>query len=229
MSGLAAIVPFRGLESGKQRLRPLFDDAQRATLTRRMLANVVQALIGSRVVAAAGVVTLDARTGQVLAGIGPDVTMVTQSTDHPGLIGGLETGLAWARAEGMTELLVVSADLPLLSGCDVRRLVARDAAVVIAPDRHLTGTNALLLRLDSLPGERPFRFKFGIESFVRHAVEAERQGVETAIALGHGTMFDLDTPDDWRELPPGVQWRLLGDEVPVIRQSDVQRECAHCL
>ena len=229
MSGLAAIVPLRGLEGGKQRLRPLFSETQRATLTRRMLAGVVRALAGSGIVGVVGVVTLDARTGTLLTPFGPNVTLVTQSPDCPGLIGGLETGLAWARGEGMTELLVVSADLPLLTGWDVRRLVARDAAVVSAPDRHLTGTNALLLRLGALPGERPFRFKFGIGSFVRHAAEAERQGVEAAIALGAGTMFDLDTPDDWRALPSAVQRRLLGEEFPIVRQPNVSRECAHCL
>jgi 2-phospho-L-lactate guanylyltransferase len=229
MNGLAAIVPFRGLEGGKQRLRPLFDERQRATLTRRMLASVIGALAGSGVVASIGVVTLDIQVELILTSFGSDVAMVTQSLETPGLIGGLESGLAWARDQGMTELLVVSADLPLLTGSDLRHLVARDAAVVIAPDRHLTGTNALLLRLDSLPGARPFRFKFGIESFARHAAEAERQGVETAIMLGAGTMFDLDTPDDWRDLPVAVQQRLLGEDSRDVVTSDLQRECAHCL
>lgn len=215
MSGLAAIVPIRGLDGGKQRLRPLFDEAERATLTRRMLAGVVRALAESGVVAALGVVTLDRRVGLVLDALGATATVVAQPDGAPGMIGGLETGLAWARGEGMSELLVMSADLPLLTGGDIRHLVARDAPVVIGPDRHLRGTNALLLRLDALPGERPFRFKFGIESFARHAAEAERQGVEFAIAMGAGTMFDLDTPDDWHDLSLAVRERLLGADAVV--------------
>lgn len=228
MSGLAAIVPFRGLAGGKQRLRPLFDDRQRATLTRRMLGDVVQALTGSGVISMVGVVTLDAHVEPLLASFGQCVRTVVQSAGEPGLIGGLETGLAWARGRGMTDLLVVSADLPLLTGRDLQRMVARDAAVVIAPDRHLAGTNALLLRLGSLPDERPFRFKFGIESYARHAAEAERQGIEIATALTAGTMFDLDTPADWRDLPLGVQERLLADHDLDVVQPYVQRENALC-
>lgn len=229
MSGLAAIVPFRGLDVGKQRLRPLFDDRQRAILTRRMLDDVVRALADSGVVSAIGVVTFDPRVAVVLARARRAVTMVAQPTHAPGLIGGLETGLGWARREGKSALLVVSADLPLLSERDLEYMVSRDAAVVIAPDRHLTGTNALLLRLDSLPGDRPFRFKFGIESYPRHVAEAEAQGIEIATALSTGTMFDLDTPDDWHDLPLSVRRRLLGADGREPVPTGVQRECAHCL
>lgn len=145
------------------------------------------------------------------------------------MLGGLETGLRWARSQGMSELLVISADLPLLTGRDLRNLVARDAAVVVAPDRHLTGTNALLLRLDSLPGERPFRFRFGIGSYTRHVAEAERQGIETTTALTRGTMFDLDTPDDWNDLPRSVQERLLGFGAPTGIRRELRQESATCL
>lgn len=229
MNGLAAIVPFRGLEGGKQRLRPLFDEEQRATLTQRMLDRVVQALTSSGVIAAVAVVTLDARLEPLLGRFGSHVVMVAQSAAQPGLIGGLEIGLGWVRDQGVTGLLVISADLPMLTGRDLQQMVARDAAVVIAPDRHLTGTNALLLRLDSLPGERPFRFKFGIESYARHVAEAESQGVEIATALATGTMFDLDTPDDWGDLPPPVRERLLGESNRGTSRLGMERECAHCL
>jgi 2-phospho-L-lactate guanylyltransferase len=229
MTGLAAIVPFRGLESGKQRLRPLFDTGQRATLARRMLRGVVEALATSGTFAAIGVVTLDPRVASVLSSFVDDVTLVEQPSAEPGMLGGLETGLRWARGVGMSELLVISADLPLLTGRDLQALTARDAAVVIGPDRHLTGTNALLLRLDSLPGEQPFRFRFGIGSYTRHVAEAERQGIETATALTRGTMFDLDTPADWHALPPTIQTRLLGHPEPVIARHDVRQENALCL
>lgn len=228
MNELAAIVPFRGLRSGKQRLRPLFDDRQRATLTRCMLRGVVAALAMSGVVTTIGVVTLDPHLPPVLASVNGDVAVVQQPATQPGMVGGLEAGLRWARAQGMSELLVISADLPLLTGPDLRQLVARDAAVVVAPDRHLTGTNALLLRLHSLPGDQPFQFRFGIGSYTRHITEAERQGIETATALTRGTMFDLDTPDDWHALPRGVQERLLGLEAPAGTRRDLRQESATC-
>lgn len=229
MSCLAAIVPFRGPQSGKQRLRPLFDTGQRATLTRCMLRGVLEALTTSGTVAAIGVVTLDPRVGSDLASFAPNVTLVEQPAAEPGMLSGLETGLRWARGVGLSELLVISADLPLLTGRDLQEIAARDAAVIVAPDRHLTGTNALLLRLDSLPGEQPFRFRFGIGSYIRHVAEAELRGIETATALTRGTMFDLDTPADWHALPRTVQARLLGGPEALIARGDVRQEKALCL
>lgn len=226
MNGLAAIVPFRGLGSGKQRLRPLFDDGQRATLTLTMLRSVVEVLAVSGVVSTVGVVTLDPRLSHVLASMNGNVAVVQQPAAQPGMLGGLEAGLQWVRAQGISELLVISADLPLLTGPDLRHLVARDAAVVVAPDRHLTGTNALLLRLHSLPGDQPFRFRFGIGSYTRHIGEAEHQGIETATALTPGTMFDLDTPRDWNQLPRDVQERLLGLDAPAGIRRNLRQESA---
>jgi 2-phospho-L-lactate guanylyltransferase len=83
----------------------------------------------------------------------------------------------------------------------VRNLLRRDAPVVLAPDRHGTGTNALMLRLGNGPDDgRDFAFHFGPGSYALHVDEAHRLGLDVATSLTAGTALDLDTPDDLRRV-----------------------------
>jgi 2-phospho-L-lactate guanylyltransferase len=102
---------------------------------------------------------------------------------------GLNAELIAARAEIAGPLLVVFADLPLLTSDDVRALLAaaERAGVAIAPDRAGEGTNAI-----ALADARSFRFAFGEGSFARHRAEAP--GAE--IVLRQGLALDVDTPGD---------------------------------
>jgi 2-phospho-L-lactate guanylyltransferase len=88
-----------------------------------------------------------------------------------------------------TRLLVIHADLPLVSVDDIAALIAGDSAgCAIAPDRHGTGTNALAL------GEPlGFDFAFGPNSFTRHRAAAKGKArVVTRLGLG----LDIDTAAD---------------------------------
>ncbi|MBE1875143.1 2-phospho-L-lactate guanylyltransferase [Myceligenerans sp. TRM 65318] len=76
------------------------------------------------------------------------------------------------------------------------------ADVVIATDRMGQGTNLLLLR----PGaEHEFRFRFGPASRAAHEAEAARLGLRAVTISSPGTAVDLDTVDDWNELPAAVR------------------------
>jgi 2-phospho-L-lactate guanylyltransferase len=88
-----------------------------------------------------------------------------------------------------TRLLVIHADLPLLSVDDIAALIAGDGAgCAIAPDRHGAGTNALALVEPS-----GFDFAFGPNSFTRHCAAAKGQArVVTRLGLG----LDIDTAAD---------------------------------
>jgi 2-phospho-L-lactate guanylyltransferase len=88
-----------------------------------------------------------------------------------------------------TRLLVVHADLPLVSVDDIAALIMGDgAACAIAPDRHGTGTNALAL-IEPLG----FDFAFGPNSFTRHCAAAKGKArVVTRPGLG----LDIDTAAD---------------------------------
>jgi len=88
-----------------------------------------------------------------------------------------------------SRLLVIHADLPLLSVDDIAALIMGDgAACAIAPDRHGAGTNAVAL-VEPLG----FDFAFGPNSFTRHCAAAKGKArVVTRLGLG----LDIDTAAD---------------------------------
>lgn len=193
---VVALVPVRGLRGGKTRLAGNLSAEARAALTARMLAGVVGAALDSGVVAAVGVVSPEEAALALAGTIDPAVVALRQDAARPGLNAALDRGRAWARERGATALLVLFGDLPLLAGGDVRRMVGSTAAVVLARDRHGTGTNGMLLRLDG--AGREFRFRFGTDSYARHVAEARRLGLALAVADAPGTAVDLDTSEDLR-------------------------------
>ncbi|RXR27003.1 2-phospho-L-lactate guanylyltransferase [Oerskovia turbata] len=142
--------------------------------------------------------------------------IVLQPASRPGLNAALDVGreivaslvadpageAACATAVRPVRLLVAHADLPALATDDVEALLAEDAPVVVATDRTRSGTNLLVLDADA-----PFTFRFGVESLEAHLAEAERRGVRAAVVQRTGTAVDLDTLDDWSELPADVRAR----------------------
>lgn len=199
MSGPASIViPIRSLTDGKTRLAPVLDPGARAALTREMLERVVRAALRSHSRAEVVVISPDPEALADVERIDGSIRTIAQDPSRPGLNPALEQAAVAVRAAGGSAVLVLPADLPLISSADIDNLLRRDAPVVIAPDRHGTGTNALMVRLDAL-GE-PFVFQFGIGSYGNHHDEAGRLGVDAMTAVSLGTSFDLDTPEDLLEL-----------------------------
>jgi 2-phospho-L-lactate guanylyltransferase len=93
------------------------------------------------------------------------------------------------RARGVSRLLVVAGDLPLLCEADLAALARHDCA--IAPDRHGIGTNALLW-----PETPPLEFHFGERSLERHAAIAKAAGFNPHIVRRNGLAHDVDLPED---------------------------------
>jgi 2-phospho-L-lactate guanylyltransferase len=90
---------------------------------------------------------------------------------------------------GATRALLVPGDCPLLSGEEVDALLDRHGGpgVVVVPDRHRTGTNALLLA----PPDA-IRPAFGPGSFERHLALAPGAAVDEV----PGLLLDVDTQED---------------------------------
>ncbi|MFL5761341.1 MAG: 2-phospho-L-lactate guanylyltransferase [Thermomicrobiales bacterium] len=198
--GLVAVVPMRSLREGKARLDGALEPAVRTALIRRMLLGVIGAINDSLAVDAVGVVSPDPAALELVLSLGPQVVPVAQSSAAPGLNPALERGRTWATERHAAGMLVLFGDLPLLSAPDIQHIVRRDAPVVISPDRHGTGTNAILLRSGDESAAAEFRFLFGPGSYQRHVEEAHRLGLEVATSITPGTAIDLDTPDDLRLL-----------------------------
>ena len=192
MKGVVAVIPIRSLTTGKLRLAGAITADDRQAMIVRMLERVVAAARGAEALDAVAVVSPDPEALALAIRLG--VEAIAQPADRPGLDAAIDLGREWALTRGATALLALFGDLPLITPDDVRNLVRRDAPVVIAPDRHDQGTNALLLRLGA--AGREFRFQYGTGSKQRHVDEAHRLHLEVATAVAMGTAFDLDTPDD---------------------------------
>lgn len=203
---LAAIVPLNSRAQVKTRLSSVLDAAGRANLSRWLAWRVISALHQAEI-AHIGVVSPD-----------DDILRwAWQSGAQPihqigsGLNDALELGRQWALRQHMEALLVVLGDLPLLTRDDVLAMAAYGAraddkpaapSVTIAPDRAGKGTNMLLLHP---PTAIPFAF--GEASLVQHSALARAAGIEPRIADLPGVAFDVDTPDDLRELFERGLWR----------------------
>jgi 2-phospho-L-lactate guanylyltransferase len=98
--------------------------------------------------------------------------------------GGMNADLARARAKVAGNVIVLSSDLPLLTGADIAALIA--AAPAAAANRHGTGTNAV-----SLPAGFVFRFMFGPGSLEQHLRQGLGRVDRAALALDVDVMDDL--------------------------------------
>ncbi len=108
-------------------------------------------------------------------------------------------GVGHALAEGFSRALLVPGDTPLLDPDELDALLDRGAGrapcVTIVPDRHGTGTNALLL--DPPDAIAP---SFGPGSFERHRQAAEAAGAEVLVDRVPSLVLDVDTGDDLSRL-----------------------------
>jgi 2-phospho-L-lactate guanylyltransferase len=195
MSGIVAVIPIRSFSDGKSRLAGFLDGESRAGLVRALFEHVLSAVQRSDAVSRVIVVSPDPAVLAAAVALDPSVATVVQPLDRPGLNAAVDLGRETAiglRASGM---LVLFGDLPVLEPDDVRSLVRRDAPLIIATDRHGSGTNALMLRLGSVAA-RDFRFAYGPNSRYVHLEEAERHGLDAVTAISAGTAIDLDTLED---------------------------------
>jgi 2-phospho-L-lactate guanylyltransferase len=106
--------------------------------------------------------------------------------------------MAAPAARGAERVLLVPGDCPGLDPAEVAALLARPAAapeVVIVPDHHGSGTNALLIAPpDALAPA------FGEGSFARHAARAAAAGARVTVAQAASLALDVDTPGDLEAL-----------------------------
>lgn len=100
--------------------------------------------------------------------------------------------LGIAAARGAARVLLVPGDCPLLDPDEIDALLhAAGSGVTIVPDRHGSGTNALVL--DPPDVMEP---SFGPGSMARHAALGRSAGAPVRVIDVPTLAFDVDTPDD---------------------------------
>lgn len=193
-------IPVRGTMPSKTRLAPLFDDEQRVSLVRSMIAHMISEMPQGIDVA---IIT---RSPDFLPAMPATMEIIEQEFAYAGLNGSLQQALLHARKYGYTEMLMLPGDLPMLARHEVDSLLLEEGRMVLVGDRDHEGTNGL--RIPTAWADR-FHFAMGPHSFAHHIQEAQRHG-EVPVSVYHrGLAHDLDTPDDWRALPDEIRQRLM--------------------
>jgi 2-phospho-L-lactate guanylyltransferase len=194
-----AILPVKSFGAAKQRLARALGAGPRRELAQAMFADVLASLRRVRGRDAIAVVTAD-RAAEAAAL--RQRVRVLRDTEQAGQSPAALIGIRHALAGGFERVLLVPGDTPLLDPGEVADLLARTPGVSIVPDRHGTGTNALVLTPpDALAPS------FGPGSRDRHVAAAEAAGVAFTVEEPPTLMLDVDTGADLAALSAALDER----------------------
>lgn len=185
-----AILPVKRFAAAKRRLAGDIDDERRVALASAMLEDTLEAIAAARSIAQTIVVSGDPRAQEIAAARAVDVLPDPSDEGH---VTAALAGIARAEVDGAECVVLLPGDCPLLDPKELDRLLTGvpSSFVAIVPDRHGTGTNALVL---SPPGA--IRPAFGEGSRERHVAAAREAGIPFAVEELPSLALDLDTPAD---------------------------------
>lgn len=189
-----AILPIKSFTDAKQRLADELAPGPRRALAEAMYSDVVTALRRSRAVQAMVIVSSDHIAQRIAGGHGADV-LEDAGVGHSEAAA---LGINYAVQRGATRLLLVPGDCPLLSPLELDELIERptpERSALIVPDRHGTGTNALLLTPPT-----SLTPAFGPDSCARHQRLASEQDTAAEVVEVPTLALDVDTAEDLEAL-----------------------------
>lgn len=188
---LWAIVPVKPLRRGKSRLAGALSEDERTELNRSLLQNTLKTLSELKELEEVLVISRDPAALTIARNYG---ARTVREDGQPELNTALKRATVVAQVYATRGVLVLPADLPLITRHDVETLIQRafnPPVIVIAPDRHEKGTNALLISPSGL-----IEYDFGENSFQRHCQRAINAGARLEIVNLPTLGLDLDLPED---------------------------------
>jgi 2-phospho-L-lactate guanylyltransferase len=188
---LWAIVPVKPLRRGKSRLAGVLNQDERAGLNQALLAHTLDTLKATPEIEQILVVSRDTAA---LALAREHGARTVQEDGAPHLNVALTRATIVARNYATRGVLIVPADLPLLTPQDIRCMLEfadQPPVVVVAPDHRRQGTNALLVCPLGL-----IDYDFGPDSFQRHCERARQVGARLEICELPSLALDMDLPED---------------------------------
>jgi 2-phospho-L-lactate/phosphoenolpyruvate guanylyltransferase len=201
----AAVLPVKSFARAKQRLGDAVGASWRAELAAAMVGDVLAAL--GAVDEIGDVVMVTAEPAAARAGEAAGAAVI-EDPQEAGQSAAAARGIDAALARGADRALLVPGDCPALDPGELAallRLAGPTPEVVIVPDRHGAGTNALLLTPPGLMAPA-----FGAGSFARHAARARAAGATVAVRELPSLALDVDTPDDLAALRAALERRPQG-------------------
>jgi 2-phospho-L-lactate guanylyltransferase len=197
-----AILPVKRFALAKQRLAERLSPAQREALAQAMVTDVLGALVISRRLDGVLVITNEPSVEAIAEGLG---ATIAPDRSEAGQSAAAAIGVEHAKRDGFERVLMVPGDCPALDRDELDALLDEHCdgpSVVIVPDRHGSGTNALLLAPPDAIAPA-----FGPQSFERHRELAGAAGVRCDVARPPSLLIDIDTPADLAALLAGPRQR----------------------
>jgi 2-phospho-L-lactate/phosphoenolpyruvate guanylyltransferase len=187
-----ALIPVKSLATAKSRLTSSLTEHQREKLVLDMFHHVLRVLFASEVFDKVSVVSSDPQIleNAYILGAKP---ILEAYHDHNRALHSAALG---ELSEGATNLLTISADLPLLTTQEIRCFYSQSLLhdLVLAPSREGTGTNAIFVQP---PLAVPYVFGLGsLQSYI-HAAKEKHLSYTTYLSMG--LALDIDTIDDLNE------------------------------
>jgi 2-phospho-L-lactate guanylyltransferase len=205
-----AIVPVKGLAGANVRLASILSTAERTRLAEALFLDLIMKLPRSRCIDDVLIVTSDEAVARQARWFGHQLLVQERDEGHSAAAA---AGARAALAEGANRVAMLPVDCPLLDIEDLDAHVGRSPrTVLIVPDRHGTGTNALVLTPPDI-----FEPAFGPDSCARHVSRARASGISFALEAVETLSADLDDPDDYTLLRD----QLLLDPQPAPRTAKV--------
>lgn len=186
-----AIVPVKPLRRGKSRLSGVLNEDERTELNISLLGHTLEVLKQVKEITNILVVSRDHSALTFARDLG---AKTVQEDGAPLLNTALKRATVITQIYASSSVLIVPADLPLMQPADIKALISMGSdppVVVIAPDRHGSGTNALLLNPGGL-----LEYSFGPGSFYKHCEKAREVGARLEICNLPSLELDLDLPED---------------------------------
>jgi 2-phospho-L-lactate/phosphoenolpyruvate guanylyltransferase len=189
--GIWAVLPVKDIKDAKQRLASVLMPHERAALFRSMLHDVLSALSAAK---GLGGVMLVTRDPEVIGIAGHYHACVLLERANQGQTAAVSAGAQALATEGVTGMIAVPADVPLINANDVEQLLSAHGsapAVSIAPARDRLGSNAVVCTPAQL-----LPLAFGDNSFYPHLESARGRGIEPRVVDSPAFALDIDRPDD---------------------------------
>jgi 2-phospho-L-lactate guanylyltransferase len=194
-----AVVPVKRFALAKSRLASGVDAARKPELIAAMIADVLEAIGAARSIERTIVVSQEPTAVELAAAAGAELVDDFDDTGHNAAV---LAGIARAEAAGARCVALLPGDCPLLDPRELDKMLTGvpDPYVAVIPDRHGTGTNALVLAPPNA-----IEPSFGEGSRERHVAAARAAGVPYGVEELASLGLDLDTPADIVALTMAVE------------------------
>ena len=185
----ALLLPVKDLNNAKKRLMGVLTPEERFALAEAMLADTIRAVRGVELAEKIFVVTNYEPAMRVAQENGWEILREERQISESDSV---DAASRICEDRGVTALLRVPLDVPLVQSSDIDELLAvqcEEPALVIVPSRDGLGTNAILRMPPAL-----FPSHFGEGSYAKHVGEAERVGAR--VILRRNTRLEMDVDDE---------------------------------